>query len=106
MATYRVTTPQFSFTLPIDTSDCSVIQITYTQGAHKLVKEYSHGTLPPGMILDEDTVINNLTQQETKDFKAGTVDVQLRALSTGGQAYASDHFIINVIDVNNEDILQ
>lgn len=102
---YRVTTPTHTFTLPIDTSECAVIQITYKQGEKTLVKEYNDGTLPAGMTLDEKNVILNLTQMETRGFKVGTVDVQVRALTNGGKAYASQHFNVSVNRVNNEEIL-
>lgn len=102
---YRVTTPTHTFTLPIDTSECNAIQVTYKQGCNILTKEYNDGVLPSGMTLDEKDVIINLTQAETKGFTAGTVDIQLRALTNGGKAYASQHFTVNVSQVNNEDIL-
>lgn len=102
---YRVTTPTHTFIMPIDTSECSVIQITYKQGCIELIKEYSNGILPSGMTLDEDSVIIKLTQEETRQFLKGTVDVQLRALVGSRDAYASDHFKIGVQEVNNQDIL-
>ena len=102
---FRVTTPTHTFTLPIDKSECDVIQITYKQGDKTLIKEYKDGVLPAGMTLDENDVILNLTQLETKGFKVGTVDVQVRALTNGGKAYASQHFNVSVNRVNNEDIL-
>lgn len=102
---YRVTTPTHTFTLPIDTSECNAIQVTYKQGCKILTKEYNDGVLPSGMTLDEKDVIINLTQTETKGFAVGTVDVQLRALTNGGKAYASQHFNVSVNRVNNEDIL-
>lgn len=105
MSFYRVTTPQHTFTLPFDTSECSVIQVSYTQGTAQLVKEYDHGTLPSGMILDEDTVIINFTQEETKRFKVGTVSAQVRVLTTGGKAYASKQFTVSVKAVNNDEVL-
>lgn len=102
---YRVTTPTHTFTLPLDTSECNAIQITYKQGANILTKEYNDGVLPPGMTLDDKDVIINLTQAETKAFSVGTVDVQVRALTNGGKAYASQHFNVSVNRVNNEEIL-
>ena len=104
MSFYRVTTPQHTFTLPFSTSECSVIQVTYTQGGVQLVKEYD-GTLPSGMVLDDDTVIINLTQEETKQFKVGTVSAQVRVLTTGNKAYASSEFTVSVRKVNNDEVL-
>ena len=102
---YRVTTPTHTFTLPIETSECSAIQVTYKQNCKSLIKLYSDGVLSDGMTINGKDVIINLTQQETKTFKAGPVDVQLRALTTGDKAYASQHFTVSVLEVNNEDIL-
>lgn len=102
---YRVTTPTHTFTLPIDTSECDVIQVTYKQGEKTLIKEYSNGTIPSGMSLNEDDVVIALTQEETKSFKEGYVDAQIRVLTTGGKAFASQHFKVAVNQVNNEAIL-
>lgn len=102
---YRVTTPTHTFTLPIDTSECDAIQVTYKQGKASLTKEYNDFVLPSGMTLDEDTVVINLTQAETKAFSVGTVDVQVRVLTNSGKAYASQHFNVSVNRVNNEEIL-
>ena len=106
MAFYRVTTPTHTFILPFDTSLCSVIQVTYKQGKKRLVKEYKDGIVPEGMALDEDSVIINLSQEETKGFQEGAIDVQLRALDNSGRAHASDHFKVGVNAVNNEEILR
>ena len=103
---YRLTTPTHTFTLPFDTSTCSAIQVTYEQGKIALVKEYKGGIPPSGMVLDGANVIVVLTQDETKQFKTGKVNVQLRVLTTDGEAFASKIFKIPVTDVLNEDILE
>lgn len=103
---YRVTTPTHTFTLPFDTSLCSAIQVTYEQGKVELVKEYNDNTLPSGMTLDGDDVIILLSQEETKQFKLGKVNVQLRVLTTNNEAFASKVFKLPVTDVLNEDILE
>lgn len=102
---YRVTTPTQTFKMPISTSECSKIQLTYKQGDTKLVKLYEDGVLPEGMILDDDQVIQMLSQEETKAFKKGTATVQLRALLSSGKAYASAAFDLDVKEVLNEEIL-
>ncbi len=105
MSFYRITTPTHTFILPFDTSECSVIQVTYKQDCRKMIKEYKDGILPDGMTLDEDCVIINLTQEETKAFRVGACEVQIRVLTNGGKAYASKIFKVGVTKVNNEDIL-
>lgn len=106
MSFYKVTTPTNTFVLPFDTSECSVIQITYTQKKKQLKKQYENGQLPAGVTLDEKNVIVNLTQEETKCFEVGTVEAQVRVLTTGGKAYASKSFKIGVMKVNNEEVLK
>ena len=102
---YRVTTPTHTLTLPINTSDCAIIQVAYQQGETKLMKVYDDGIVPDGMTLDGKKVIVRLTQAETKAFKKGKVSLQVRVLTNGGDAYASEKFAVAVLDVINEDIL-
>lgn len=102
---YRVTTPTHTFTLPIDTSTCSEILLTYEQGSTVLEKHYQDNTLPDGMTLDGTSVIQVLTQEETKAFCRGVVKAQIRVLTTAGKAYTSQKFEIHVKDTLNEDIL-
>jgi hypothetical protein len=101
----RVTTPTHRFTLPMDTSECAEIQLTYKQGDTKLVKHYQDGILPEGMTLDGATVIQTLTQQETKAFKKGRAYAQIRVLTTAGKVYGSQEFRVKVTSSLNEDIL-
>lgn len=102
---YRVTTPTHTFKLPIDTGDCSAIVLTYKQGNVTLTKKYENGVVPSGMTLDEDQVIQILTQDETKKFKKGFANVQIRVLTNSGKSYASQMFSTAVTDVLNEEIL-
>ena len=101
---YRVTTPTHTFTLPIDTSDCDQVQVTYQQGKNKLV--FNSKDNPDEMFFDDKDVVVNLTQEETKTFKVGTVSVQVRVLTMSGQALASQKFKIKVTDVINDEILE
>ena len=102
---YRVTTPTHTFKLPINTSDCSEIQLTYKQGSTVLVKHYQDGILPDGMTLDDEQVIQILTQEETKAFKEGTASVQVRVLLPSGKSYASQTFSFHVSEVLNDEVL-
>lgn len=103
---YRVTTPTHTFTLPIDTSTCSEILLTYEQGSVQLDKHYENNTLPDGMTLDGYNVVQVLSQAETAKFKEGIVYAQVRVLTTAGKAYASQKFKIGVKETLNEDILE
>lgn len=102
---YRVTTPTHTFKLPVDTSEFAEIQIVYKQGNVSLIKHYQDGTLPSGMSFYEDEVILLLTQEETKQFKSGMVNVQLRALTNSGRAFASQIFKLAANEVLNEETL-
>ena len=119
---YRVTTPTHTFTLPIETSTCKEIQVTYYQepkknvskcvpvrtvGGEYIVKHYQNGQLPEGMTLDGKNVIIRLTQEETKLFNAGDViKAQVRVLTNADDAFASQKFNVQVYDVLNEEILK
>lgn len=103
---YRVTTPTHTFTLPIDTSTCTEILLTYEQGTTVLNKHYEDNTLPSGMSLSGYNVEQVLSQNETKQFKEGTVYAQIRVLTTAGKAYTSQKFKIKVKDTLNEDVLE
>lgn len=103
---YRVTTPEHVFTLPEDSSAYSVIQIAYKQRSKKLTKTCRGDDVPTGVVVSGNTVTVDLTQEETKQFGAGECSVQVRVLTTGGKAYASDKFYFDIADVNNEEILK
>ena len=102
---YRATTPTHIFTLPIDTSDCAEIQVSYQQGNFKFIKHYQDGVLPQGMTLDGNDVNIYLTQEDTKKFKKGKASVQIRVLTVLGKAMASQWMEVSVFDVISEDIL-
>lgn len=103
---YRVTTPTHTYTLPIETSNCKEILVSYKQNNVLLEKHYQDGTLPSGMTLNGNDVIVNLTQAETKAFKNGKIDVQVRVLTNANKAFASQMFTITHKDVINEEILE
>ena len=104
---YRVTTPTHTFTLPIQTSTCKEIQVTYRQGDYSLIKHYRDEVLPEGMILDGKNVSVHLTQQETKQFcRKSQASVQVRVLTNDDNALASQKFKITINDVLSEDILE
>ena len=104
---YRVTTPTHTFTLPEQANTYKEIQITYKQNKYKLVKHYQDNILPPGMSFDDKDVLIRMTQEETKQFKAGEpVSVQVRVLTSGDDAYASKSFSVSVNQVLNDEVLQ
>ena len=103
---YRVTTPTHTYTLPIETSSCKEILVSYKQKNLLLEKHYQDGTLPSGMTFNGNDVIVNLTQAETKAFDNGKIDAQVRVLTNANKAFASQIFTITHKDVINEEILE
>lgn len=102
---YRATTPTHTFTLPIETSSCTEIQLTYQQDDTVLVKHYQDGVLPEGMTLDGKDVNVFLTQEETKQFKKGKAYAQIRVLTNAQKVMASQKMALSVHDVFNEEVL-
>ena len=103
---YRATTPTHTFQLPIETSSCSEILVSYRQGSVALDKHYQDNTLPDGMTLVGKNIVIILTQKETNSVKEGTVKVQIRVLTNSGAVMASQIFKLFVADVINEEVLQ
>ena len=103
---YRVTTPYWTFTLPIQTATCKEVMVSIKQGETVLTKHYENGTMPSGMSFDGKQVIVKLTQEETKAFNPRfSVYTQVRVLTNDDDAYASQIFTVKVNDVLNEEIL-
>ena len=103
---YRATTPPYTYTLPIETSTCKEILVTFKQGCTVINKHYQDGVLPPGMTLNGKHVYVELTQEETLKFNEGkSALTQIRVLTSADKAYASKKFGIQIKDVLNEEIL-
>lgn len=102
---YRVTTPTHTYTLPIETSNCKEVLVSYKQNNVLLEKHYQDETMPSGMTFDGKMVIVNLTQAETKAFSKGKIDVQVRVLTNANKAFASQIITVTNKDVINEEIL-
>lgn len=102
---YRATTETHTFVLPIQTSTCDEILLTYRQGGVILDKHYENGVLPDGMFLYGNRVYQSLTQEETDMFSEGFVDAQIRVLTNEGEAHASQIFKIYINKVLNDVVL-
>lgn len=103
---YRATTPTHTFTLPIQTSDCKDILVTYKQNNVILDKHMDDGTLPSGMTIDGKTITITLTQEETKQFSQNVATVQVRVLTFDGLAMASQKFKLYIENVLNDEELE
>ncbi len=101
---YRATTPTHTFTLPVDPADCDEIQVTYRQSGTVLEFHFDNHILPPGMVIDRNTVVITLTQEQTLMFDKGRAQVQVR-VRMDNTIKASQKFNISVFDSINEEIL-
>lgn len=103
---YQATTPTHTYKLPIQTATCKVIQVSYEQGDTQFVWQSDGEELPDGMTYDGDKVLIRLTQEQTLSFNTnGPVTSQVRALTYGGDAFASRKFKISVKEAQNKEIL-
>lgn len=98
----RGTTPVHTFTLPFDTSGIKTIRITYSQrGSIRLTKEN------PVVELSGSKAIVKLTQEDTLSFNADLpVDIQIRILSSSGEALASNIFSVPCRRVLDSEVLK
>lgn len=100
----RATTPTHVFTFPndIDPSECERILITYKQNG-QIVFEIEETALD----IDGQTVSYTFSQEETNLFSAAAnAQVQVRILTSTGDALASDITMFSVRPVLNDEVLQ
>ncbi len=97
----RLTTPEHKFTLQIDPSVIGKIRITYAQNnAIVLTKEGN------AVSLDGNVAKVKLTQEETKKFAADKeVEIQVRVLTLGNDALASDIIKVDVKKVLDDEVM-
>ena len=96
------TTPTHTFTLPFETAMIKSIQITYAQNdAVKLTKGNADCTF------EGNTVSVRLTQEDTLLFaEKACVEVQVRVLTIGGDALASNIMRVRCHECLSEDVLK
>lgn len=97
----RGTTPTHTFTLPIDAASITKLRITYVQdGEIVLTKTEKNAQM------DGSTVKVKLTQAETLSFNnERMVEIQLKVLTTGGDALVSDVWNVHPLRVLDEEEL-
>ena len=97
----RLTTPEHRFTLQMDVSAIEKIRITYAQNGNILLTKEN----PEVKIVDKVATVK-LSQEETKLFHDDKkVEIQVRVLTTGGDALASDIITIDCKKVLDEEII-
>ena len=109
----RATTPKHIFIFETDPSEYARILVTYTQGDEIIMEKGKDDLIieqgqNPCSLEPEWQAWCRLTQEETNKFAANPgkpVRVQVRALTTSGEALASDKKTIQVQDVLNDEVL-
>jgi hypothetical protein len=96
----QATTPIHIFKLPMDTSECSKIEVAYKQGYRKIYITNDDDE----MTLDEKNVIIKLTQEQSLRFEEGKAKVQIRVLSND-VVYKSRAFDVHVNESISKRIL-
>ena len=97
----RATTPTHRFTLPVDASLIRRFLLTYTQNG-KVVLEKRE----TDMAVEGNEWRIKLTQEEANLFDSSSLaHAQIRILTTGGDAMASQEYAIYVGRVLNDEVL-
>lgn len=95
------TTPSFSFTLPFDTSVVEKAKVIFKQDNRIVLEKYNEQCT-----LDGNTIHVKLTQEETYLFESDKyAKMQLRVLTTGGDALASEIFEVFVEEFLDDEVL-
>lgn len=96
------TTPTHTFTLPFDISTIKTIEIIYAQRNNALLIKKNKD-----IHLEGTKAIVKLTQEETFKFRHNfTVQIQLRILTTTGDALASNIYEVDCERVLNNEVLE
>jgi hypothetical protein len=99
----RGTTPTHIFTLPFDVSLIADLRIIYAQDAAEILAKTKDDCG-----LDGNEVSVTLTQEDTFKFdcKRQVVQIQVRVLTSGGDALASEVIIVPVEQCLNSEVLK
>jgi hypothetical protein len=88
----RGTTPTHIYTLPLEVNTLSSVSITYRQAGGTILTKKGEDLSMNGI-----TIRVKLTQEETLSFScAQPVEIQVRALTAGGDALASKIMRVSV----------
>ncbi len=97
----RLTTPEHRFVLELDQSIIKKIKITYAQ-EDEIILEKNLDDVK----FKENTAIIKLSQEETKLFSPDKmVKIQIRVLTTGNDALASDIMNKYIDDVLDDEVI-
>lgn len=96
----RATTPIHEFVLPFDSNMVFRLLLTYTQGDKIILEKTEKDMKHEGNVWSVE-----LTQDEANLFSEGYASAQLRVLTPGGEALASDIIQFYVGKVFNDEVL-
>lgn len=96
----RATTPTHSFDIPIDAGMIRKILLTYTQNEEIVLEKTEED-----MTFDGQRWVIKLTQEEANLFQIGPASAQIRVLTTGGDALASDEIRLHVYKTVNDEVM-
>lgn len=96
----RASTPRHEFHIPIDASLIRKLRVTYTQGDQIILEKTETDMTANGNVWSV-----TLTQEETNRFYEGDAQAQVRYVSAGGQADASEFIPLYVEPVSNDEVL-
>ena len=98
---FKGTTPTHIFEVELDTSTIKEVKITYSQRDQEvLVKRTEDCTI------DSETISTRLSQEDTFLFEDNTlVTIQLRVLTTGGDALIAEPIIISIGKCLDDEVL-
>ena len=98
----RGTTPTHTFQIPVDASLLEEVKITYAQNGKEVLSKYKEDCK-----LNGTTVEVTLTQEETLKFSGSKpCQIQVRVLTTGGQACASKIMEEKVLPLLDGEVLK
>lgn len=93
------TTPTHTFTLPIEAEALLSVRIIYSQNGNVVLTRND-------ATLEGNTATVKLTQEETLSFSSGSrAEIQVRALTAGGDALASDVISVHVDKLLENEVL-
>lgn len=98
----RLTTPKLSFQIPLERSLVKSARISFKQTDELvLVKENDD------LKWEDNAIILKLSQEETKKFNAGIMEIELHVLTTEGDSFIIEEPIrVLVKDVLNDEVLE
>lgn len=95
------TTPRHTFILPFGVEQVQKVQIVYTQNGQTILEKCAEDCT-----LQENTVCVRLTQEETFKFAEGVnVEIQMRAVTTGGDVIGSDVMCVCCDECLSDEVL-